>query len=124
MAEKLGVRVLELVPAPRRAAVTSRSPRRRRGAADTATADAGAAQPVDIALILHTSGTTSRPKIVPLTQANVCASAGNVARTLALAAGDRALNIMPLFHIHGLIAGLLAPLSAGSTSTARPASTR
>ncbi len=67
----------------------------------------------DIALVLHTSGTTSRPKIVPLAQRNVCASARNVRRTLALTASDRGLNIMPLFHIHGLIAGILAPLSAG-----------
>jgi acyl-CoA synthetase (AMP-forming)/AMP-acid ligase II len=67
----------------------------------------------DVALILHTSGTTSRPKIVPLTHRNVAASAGNVATSLHLTAQDRALNIMPLFHIHGLIAGVLAPLSRG-----------
>lgn len=71
------------------------------------------AMPDDIALVLHTSGTTSRPKIVPLSQRNVCASARNIRNTLALGASDRALNVMPLFHIHGLIAGLLAPLSAG-----------
>ena len=74
----------------------------------------GGATSDDIALILHTSGTTSRPKIVPLTQRNVCASARNVRDTLRLSAPDRGLNIMPLFHIHGLIAGLLAPLAAGS----------
>ena len=73
----------------------------------------GAASVDDIALVLHTSGTTSRPKIVPLAQRNVCASARNVRQTLAFAASDRGLNIMPLFHIHGLIAGILAPLSAG-----------
>jgi len=73
----------------------------------------GPAGPEDIALVLHTSGTTSRPKIVPLSQRNVCASARNVRQTLALTASDRALGIMPLFHIHGLIAGTLAPLSAG-----------
>ena len=76
--------------------------------------NSGAATSDDIALILHTSGTTSRPKIVPLTQRNVCASARNVRDTLRFTANDRGLNIMPLFHIHGLIAGLLAPLSAGS----------
>jgi len=73
----------------------------------------GPAAADDIALVLHTSGTTSRPKIVPLAQRNVCASARNVRQTLALVASDRGLNIMPLFHIHGLIAGILAPLSAG-----------
>ena len=64
----------------------------------------------DVALVLHTSGTTSRPKMVPLSQANLSTSAGNVCRALQLSHDDRCLNIMPLFHIHGLIAGLLAPL--------------
>ncbi|MET0506932.1 MAG: acyl--CoA ligase [Burkholderiaceae bacterium] len=80
----------------------------------------GPAQADDVALILHTSGTTSRPKIVPLTHANVCASAASIRATLALTASDRELSIMPLFHIHGLIAGVLAPLSAGSTIFCTP----
>ena len=79
-----------------------------------ASAKGGNATADDIALILHTSGTTSRPKIVPLSQRNVCASARNVRDTLRFTAEDRGLNIMPLFHIHGLIAGLVAPLAAGS----------
>src|SRR6266850_3994978 len=74
----------------------------------------GPAAADDIALVLHTSGTTSRPKIVPLAQRNVCASARNIRATLALTPADRGLNIMPLFHIHGLIAGTLVPMSAGS----------
>jgi acyl-CoA synthetase (AMP-forming)/AMP-acid ligase II len=74
----------------------------------------------DVALVLHTSGTTSRPKIVPLTQTNIVVSAGNIVRTLALTASDVNLNIMPLFHIHGLMAGLLAPLLAGGTVFATP----
>ena len=74
---------------------------------------AGPATPDDVALVLHTSGTTSRPKIVPLAQRNVCASARHIRETLAFSKADRGLNIMPLFHIHGLIAGTLAPLSAG-----------
>ena len=76
--------------------------------------------PDDIALVLHTSGTTSRPKIVPLTQRNVCASARNVRESLGLTAEDRNLSIMPLFHIHGLIASLLAPLSAGGEVCCTP----
>jgi len=76
-------------------------------------AGTGTPGPDHIALILHTSGTTSRPKIVPLTQANICASACNVRDTVRLTASDCGLAIMPLFHIHGLIAGLLAPLAAG-----------
>lgn len=71
--------------------------------------------PDDVALVLHTSGTTSRPKIVPLTQRNLMTSAGNIARTLALTPQDRSLVIMPLFHIHGLIGALLSSLHAGGS---------
>ena len=74
----------------------------------------------DIALVLHTSGTTSRPKIVPLTQGNICASADNIRYTLALRANDRCLNVMPLFHIHGLIAAILASISAGASIFCTP----
>lgn len=73
-----------------------------------------------IGLILHTSGTTSRPKMVPLSQANLAASARNIADTLHLAPGDRCLNIMPLFHIHGLMAPVLASLAAGSEVVCSP----
>jgi acyl-CoA synthetase (AMP-forming)/AMP-acid ligase II/thioesterase domain-containing protein len=68
-----------------------------------------------IALLLHTSGTTSRPKLVPLSSENLTASAAHVAATLALGPADRCLNIMPLFHIHGLVAALLASLDAGAS---------
>jgi len=71
--------------------------------------------PDHVALVLHTSGTTSRPKIVPLTHANLCRSAVSIARTLALTERDRCLNVMPLFHIHGLVGALLSSLSAGSS---------
>ena len=74
----------------------------------------------EISLILHTSGTTARPKKVPLTQRNVCASARNIAATLHLTEADVCLNIMPLFHIHGLIAPVLASLYAGGTVHASP----
>jgi len=75
--------------------------------------DPTAAVADDVALILHTSGTTSRPKIVPLLHANVTASARNIVASLALTANDRCLNVMPLFHIHGLIAAVSASLAAG-----------
>ena len=80
-------------------------------------ADAGPAQPGpdDVALVLHTSGTTSRPKIVPLRHRNLAASARNIAATLALTPQDRCLVIMPLFHIHGLVGALLSSLSAGAS---------
>ncbi len=117
VAAKLGVRLIEL------------HPRRERGAGafelvatgpSVAAAQPGPAQADDVALVLHTSGTTSRPKIVPLSQRNVCASARNIREFLSLSAQDRGLNIMPLFHIHGLIAGILAPLSAGGQVCCSP----
>jgi acyl-CoA synthetase (AMP-forming)/AMP-acid ligase II len=74
----------------------------------------------DTALVLHTSGTTARPKIVPLLQRNVLASARHIAAALALAPGDVCLNIMPLFHIHGLMAGTLASLAAGAQVSCTP----
>jgi acyl-CoA synthetase (AMP-forming)/AMP-acid ligase II/acetyltransferase-like isoleucine patch superfamily enzyme/acyl carrier protein len=75
----------------------------------------GFAQPEDIALVLHTSGTTSRPKIVPLTHRNICSSGHNIAVTLKLTEHDRCLNVMPLFHIHGLIGAVLSSLTAGAS---------
>ncbi|MEX0806422.1 MAG: AMP-binding protein [Candidatus Binatia bacterium] len=71
--------------------------------------------PDDVALVLHTSGTTSTPKRVPLTHRNLCASAFSIRNTLHLTSGDRCLNVMPLFHIHGLIGGLLSSLAAGAS---------
>jgi acyl-CoA synthetase (AMP-forming)/AMP-acid ligase II len=74
----------------------------------------------DVALVLHTSGTTSRPKIVPLRQINITASAFHIGETLRLGADDVCLNIMPLFHIHGLIAATLASLGAGAAVSCTP----
>ena len=76
--------------------------------------------PEDVALILHTSGTTSRPKIVPLLQSNVAASAQNIAASLALTPEDCCLNVMPLFHIHGLVAAVSASLAAGASISCAP----
>jgi acyl-CoA synthetase (AMP-forming)/AMP-acid ligase II len=74
----------------------------------------------DVALVLHTSGTTSRPKIVPLLQRNLVASARHIGTTLGLSPEDRCLNIMPLFHIHGLIAAVLSSLAAGASVSCTP----
>ena len=84
----------------------------------TATPGPGTAD--DIALVLHTSGTTARPKIVPLTNRNLAASAQNIATALALTPADTCLNIMPLFHIHGLVAATLASLRAGAAVCCTP----
>ena len=80
----------------------------------------GPAQSDDVALVLHTSGTTSRPKIVPLSHGNLCASARNIRQTLELTEADRCMNVMPLFHIHGLVAATLSSLSAGASVACTP----
>jgi acyl-CoA synthetase (AMP-forming)/AMP-acid ligase II len=118
IAAKLGVPVarLHLAPARGAGAFTLEFP----PGPTVAASRPGPAASDDIALVLHTSGTTSRPKIVPLAQRNICASAHNVRATLGLTASDRALNIMPLFHIHGLIAGVMAPLSVGGAVWCSP----
>ena len=74
----------------------------------------------DVALVLQTSGTTSRPKIVPLTHNNIFQSANNIAGTYALTPADRCLNMMPLFHIHGLMGALSASLVAGASIVCAP----
>ena len=86
----------------------------------TGTAKTAAPGPDDVALILHTSGTTSRPKIVPLLQRNLVASARNIGSSLALTPADRCLNVMPLFHIHGLIAAVTSSLAAGASIWCAP----
>ena len=108
-AEKLGVKLITLTPEPEAGAGAFRLS----GSATGSAAQPGPAEPDDVALILHTSGTTSRPKIVPLRHANIWTSARNIASALELSANDCGLIIMPLFHIHGLMAGLSAPLSRG-----------
>src|SRR2546421_1651210 len=82
-------------------------------AADTTTND-------DIALVLHTSGTTSRPKRVPLSHANLLTSARNVAETYQLTSEDVSLCVMPLFHVHGLVASTLATLATGGSVVVPP----
>jgi acyl-CoA synthetase (AMP-forming)/AMP-acid ligase II len=110
-ARKLGVPVLELKPnRSEGAGYFSLTPLE---AMHGTAVRGGFAKNDDEALVLHTSGTTSRPKIVPLLQRNVLASAEHIGVTLALTPDDVCLNIMPLFHIHGLIAATLASLGAG-----------
>lgn len=73
-----------------------------------------------VALVLHTSGTTARPKMTPLTQGNLVASARHVSHTLELSPQDRCMNVMPLFHIHGLVGSLLSSLSVGAEVVCTP----
>ena len=90
------------------------------GTAQTPPALHGFAQPDDVALVVHTSGTTSRPKIVPLTHANICTSAHYLGRAIELVTSDRCLNVMPLFHPHGLVNTMLASLIAGASVVCTP----
>jgi acyl-CoA synthetase (AMP-forming)/AMP-acid ligase II/acetyltransferase-like isoleucine patch superfamily enzyme/acyl carrier protein len=116
VAKKLGVVVVELVP--RRDAEAGIFDLG--GAGERRVSSDGLAEPHDTALVLHTSGTTSRPKIVPLTHANLCSSGQNIALTLELGAADRCLNLMPLFHIHGLVGAIISSLTAGASVVCTP----
>ena len=86
----------------------------------TARRDAPAPSPDDVALFLHTSGTTSRPKGVPLTHGNLAASIKNISDTYALTPDDIAMVVMPLFHVHGLIGVSLSTLSTGGALVIPP----
>lgn len=109
------VQIVELLTEPDAEAgiFTLAGERRRAHPHDTAKAD-------DVALLLLTSGTTSRPKIVPLTHANLCASAYSSIAALALRDTDRCINVVPLFHGHGLNNVLLATLAAGASVVCAP----
>jgi len=115
VAERLGIAVIRLHtdPAGPAGAFALDGP-------SLGSAASGFATPDDVALLLHTSGTTSRPKLVPLSHANIAASARHIGATLALRPDDRCLNIMPLFHIHGLIAAVLSSLAAGGEVVCTP----
>ena len=117
VAERLGVAVAELVVPPDAAAgmfsLDGEPTASSRESTEWGESD-------DIALVLHTSGTTSRPKIVPLSHQNVCASAEHIVTSLQLVAEDGCLNIMPLFHIHGLLAAVLASLASGGSVCCTP----
>jgi acyl-CoA synthetase (AMP-forming)/AMP-acid ligase II len=113
-AQKLGITLLELVPGQAAGEFTLE------GGAPARAPNPGPAIAEDVALVLHTSGTTARPKIVPLSQRNITASAAHIGATLELTPSDVCLNIMPLFHIHGLIAAVLSSVAAGGCVVCTP----
>jgi acyl-CoA synthetase (AMP-forming)/AMP-acid ligase II/acyl carrier protein len=116
VAERHGIPLIEVVSSPNAASglftVKTSEP--------ISSAPQHTLEPDNVALILHTSGTTARPKRVPLTHRNLCASAFSIRETLALTCGDRCLSVMTLFHVHGLIGGLLSSLAAGASFAATP----
>ena len=116
VADRLGIPVLILHPGDGPAGAFTLDA----SALPSGAASAEPSRPEDPALVLHTSGTTARPKIVPLTNANIVASARHIAAALALGPADTCLNVMPLFHIHGLIAAVTASLSAGAAVCCTP----
>jgi len=111
VAEAKGVRVVRLTGGGAAGAFTLDLP---------AGEDPGPAGADAVGLVLHTSGTTSRPKIVPLLHANLAASARHIGDALALTSADRCMNMMPLFHIHGLVAATLSSLAAGGSVWCAP----
>ncbi len=92
----------------------------RNGQALTASVEPAAPSPDDPALFLHTSGTTSRPKGVPLTHANLVSSLANISNTYGLTPEDTSLIVMPLFHVHGLLGATLSTLYSGGTVVVPP----
>ncbi|MBR1132805.1 non-ribosomal peptide synthetase [Bradyrhizobium iriomotense] len=111
VAKTLGIAVIDFVPGPK----DDLGGCMFIGPTVGPTSTSGASRGDDDAFILLTSGTAARPKMVPLTHRNVCLSAYNAGRVLALTSHDRLLNVLPLFHAHGLISGLLTALAAGSS---------
>ena len=116
VAQALGIAVLELSPIMEAEAGVFRI----EGHGRQNKPVSGTVRPDDVALMLYTSGTTSRPKLVPLTHTNLGTSAIHMRKTYELGEDDRCLNVMPLFHIHGLSVALLAPLVAGGSVVCVP----
>ena len=110
VAQELGLAILEIVPGGARA-----------GMFELQLDEAPALQPAsfnsagDVALVLYTSGSTSRPKRVPLTHANLIAIVRSNIEVLRLDSRDRCLGTMPLFHISGLVTAWLSPLFSGGS---------
>ncbi len=111
-AESLGIPVIDLKPDDRMAGIFSLT--------SDLPIDETISEPIlagveNVALVLQTSGTTSHPKIVPLTHRNIFYSVNNISRAYVLTPEDRCLNMMPLFHIHGLMAAVAASLASGGS---------
>jgi oxalate---CoA ligase len=115
-ARALGITVLELVPSSNAPAGTFTL----QGPLRPLSGQGGGAQPEDAALLLHTSGTTAQPKLVPLSHRHLLLSTANLQPVLRLSAADRNLNVLPFYHIHGFMSGLLLPLSRGASVVCTP----
>ena len=118
VAKKMGVPVIELIqPANSPAGAFTLDV----SALPAAKANkSGPSRGPEVALLLHTAGTTGRPKLVPLSASNLAASARHIGGALALSPKDRCLNFLPLFHIHGLVASVLSSLGSGASVSCLP----
>lgn len=111
-----GIPILEIAPEPGAPAGRFRFS----GPAQGEARGGVSARPEDPALVLYTSGMTSRPKAVLLSQRELCTSAHNIAVALEIRPEDRCINVMPLFHAHGLIIATLSSLMAGASVVSTP----
>jgi acyl-CoA synthetase (AMP-forming)/AMP-acid ligase II len=114
-AAALNLPVIEAALGPRAQVTLSKD-----GASLTRSKDPVAPGPDDVALFLHTSGTTSRPKGVPLRHGNLMASLKNIKMTYGLTPADTTLIAMPLFHVHGLLGAAMSTLNSGGTVVIPP----
>ncbi|KAL2118558.1 hypothetical protein VTJ04DRAFT_8218 [Mycothermus thermophilus] len=121
-ARKFGAAIAECYwdPVVREVALDVKEPGRLGGDSAPGPQPVHTPEPDDVALILHTSGTTSRPKVVPLTHRNLTRTMHNIQQTYQLTPRDRTMLVMPLFHVHGLVCGLLAPLLSGGSLVVPP----
>ena len=115
VAERLGIQVWELRSTPGSAAGVFELSTR----AQMLPGPARSGELADPGLLLHTSATTGRPKLVPLSHANLRAQCLQTAGALRLGETDRFLSLMPLFHLQGIL-GNLAQLYAGGSAICAP----
>ncbi|KXJ90956.1 hypothetical protein Micbo1qcDRAFT_225819 [Microdochium bolleyi] len=74
----------------------------------------------DVGIILFTSGTSGNKKVVPMTTKSIVCGVGFVIDSWALTPSDVCLNMMPLYHVGGLIRNIFAPIFAGGSTICCP----
>lgn len=120
VATKLSVPIIELVPSTDEAGIFSLRWSKSSPSQLSPLPERLQSRRQDIALLLHTSGTTKKPKIVPLTHENICVGAQCIASTIKITQDDVNMNMMPLYHIHGISINVLASLIVGASTLATP----
>ena len=125
LVDGLEVLVLRLIPDPGIAGLFSISPLQ---AYETTLSDQANKledgeynSPSDTALVLHTSGTSGKKKMVPYSLETLCVGAACIMESWSLRADDVCLNMMPLFHVGGITRNILAAVLAGGGVVCAPA---